>query len=217
MWTTPKAQDARVLSYIALRKAIGVIGFALPVVLIVGKMWWESPGFLPTLSDYYHSVMRDWWVGGLWAIGIFLFSYRFTLLDDILGDIAGTSAIGLALVPNTPDSSNTGPLGHLAWLHFTFSVSFLVALAIFALVLFPRTDTNTASTPQKNEPPPRKRVKNVVYVACGLVMVACLVLIPLIGFIPDTALEQSLHPYLWLESLIVWAFGIAWFVKGTEK
>jgi hypothetical protein len=39
-----------VLSYLGLRKSIGIIGIALPFVLIVGKILLESPGILPSIS-----------------------------------------------------------------------------------------------------------------------------------------------------------------------
>ncbi len=69
--------DSRVISYRAIRKAIGIIGLLLPIALIEGKMYYfHDPGIQGSISSYYYTGMRDVLVGSLWAIGVFLFSYR---------------------------------------------------------------------------------------------------------------------------------------------
>jgi hypothetical protein len=68
--------DPRVRSYLTLRKAIGIVGFALPIVIMIGKMILQGPGIQHSVSGYYYTVMRDVLVGSLCAIGVFLWSYR---------------------------------------------------------------------------------------------------------------------------------------------
>jgi hypothetical protein len=86
------------LSYLSLRRMIGIIGIALPFVLIFGRMILESPGILNSISGYYYSVMRGVFVGSLWAVGIFLLSYRgYNRSDDTAGDVAYVAAIGVSL------------------------------------------------------------------------------------------------------------------------
>src|SRR5437899_11536622 len=67
-------QDPVVLSYLGLRRAVGMIGFLLPVVLAIGKIVLESPGLQHSISAYYYTVVRDVFVGSLCAIGVFLAS-----------------------------------------------------------------------------------------------------------------------------------------------
>ena len=65
-----------VLSYLGLRKAVGIIGTALPFVLAFGKILLEGPGIQNSISSYYHTGMRDVFVGSLCAIAGFLMSRR---------------------------------------------------------------------------------------------------------------------------------------------
>jgi len=206
MQATPNTQRSLVMSYLGLRKSIGVIGVMLPIVLAVGKMLLGSPGLLDSLSAYYYSVMRDVFVGSLWAIAVFLFSYRYAWLDDLAGDLAGISALGAALFPTAPPSASSQQI-FVGWLHWIFSVIFFLTLAFFALVLFRKTDPKTKPTPQKLQ-------RNRVYLVSGITILACLALLGLMSFLPVPSWLQALHPVFWLESLAIWAFGVAWFVKG---
>jgi hypothetical protein len=65
-----------VVSYLSVRRAIGGIGLALPVIL--GPVGWLVFGIeiQDNISSYYHTVLRDVFVGAMCAIGIFLFCYR---------------------------------------------------------------------------------------------------------------------------------------------
>lgn len=49
--------NSLVLSYLGLRKAIGIIGISLPFVLAGGRMFLEEWGILSSISAYYYSVM----------------------------------------------------------------------------------------------------------------------------------------------------------------
>ena len=70
------SQDLLVLSYLELRKAVGIIGFALPFVLAFGKDLLQGPGIEGSISGYYYTDMRNVLVGSLCAIGVFLLSCR---------------------------------------------------------------------------------------------------------------------------------------------
>ena len=61
--------NSLVISYLSLRKAIGVIGITLPFVLVFGKILLQGPGLLGSMSSYYHSIMGDVFVGSFCAIG----------------------------------------------------------------------------------------------------------------------------------------------------
>lgn len=62
-----------VVSYLGIRRAIGAIGLALPILL--GPVGWLVFGIeiQDNLSSYYHTALRDIFVGAMCAIGIFLF------------------------------------------------------------------------------------------------------------------------------------------------
>ena len=69
-------EEEYLISHKLLRRFIGYFGFSLPILmLLVGN----SDGFfnaLPSISDYYYTNARDFFVGLLWAIGIFLITYK---------------------------------------------------------------------------------------------------------------------------------------------
>src|ERR1700751_1595083 len=97
--------DTLVLSYLDLRKSVGVIGTLLPFVVSIGKMLLDSPGLLSSVSSYYYSVMGDVFVGSMCAIGVFLWSYKgYDWRDAVAGTITAVCAIGVALFPIEPDT-----------------------------------------------------------------------------------------------------------------
>src|SRR6478752_8257457 len=96
-----------VISYIGLRRSIGVIGIALPFVLSIGALVLFGSGLQSSISSYYYTGMRGVFVGSMCAVGVFLLSYRFGWWDSVLGGLAGVCAIGLALFPTAPDGDVT--------------------------------------------------------------------------------------------------------------
>ncbi|HEU0001685.1 MAG TPA: hypothetical protein VFQ36_12330 [Ktedonobacteraceae bacterium] len=206
---TTSGQQPLIQSYLLLRKGIGIIGVALPFVLILGKIILESPGISGSLSAYYYSVMRDVFVGSLWVVAIFLICYRYDTLDDLASTLAGISAIGVSLLPTTPDLGATPRQTAIGLAHTSFATCFFLILALMAIFLFRRTD-------QEN-PTQRKQQRNMVYLICGIVILVCVVLAALILLVPylnSVSWLRSLHSIFWLESVSVLAFGVAWFVKG---
>jgi hypothetical protein len=208
MYQQPDPNDSLVLSYLGLRKAIGIIGIALPFVLAFGKMLLDSPGLEGSISYYYYTGMRDVFVGSLCSIAIFLMSYRgYERADDIAGKLACIFALGVALFP-TECVGNVAPAGHvIGILHLVFAACFLLTLAYFSLALFRKTD------PTKT-PTPRKLQRNRVYTVCGYTILACVVLAAIAGFVVTDPSVKKLDPIFWLESIAVIAFGMSWLTKG---
>jgi hypothetical protein len=197
------SEDGLVVSYLTLRKAVGILGIALPVLLAVGCLVvGQCDGLEPSISDYYGTPMRDLFVGLLFAIGLFLFSYRgYDRRDEVAGKLGCCLAMGVALFPTTSTT---------AWVHdahLVFAAALFLTLAWFSLFQF----TQTA----KDVPPTLKKLqRNRIYRTCGIVMLACVASIALYkGFLANTALA-GLNPVFWLESLALWAFGFSWLTKG---
>ncbi|WP_410583022.1 DUF998 domain-containing protein [Amycolatopsis sp. lyj-108] len=199
------ASDNLVHNYLFLRRAIGFLGIGLPFVLIFGKLVVDGGGLLNSISGYYYSGMRDVWVGVMCAIGVFLLSYRgYGRVDDIAGNIAAVAAVGVALFPTTPSNGDRAD-EIIGLLHLGFAAVFFLTLAFFCIVLFTKSD--------KEIPGARKPERNRLYVASGVIMLVCLALIVLCGLVFD-AETRSLYPALWLESVAILAFGVAWLTKG---
>jgi hypothetical protein len=199
--------DTLVHSYLFLRRAIGLIGVGLPVMLIVGKTLLNGGAPLDSISNYYYSDMRGVLIGSMSAVGVFLLSYRgYGLVDDITGDVAAVGAIGVALFPTTPffgDPSHTARV--VGTVHIASAALFFTALIVFCFFLFTRSDSPS--------PTRRKVMRNGVYVACGVIILVCMVLTGVVEVVLHAGVGSP-HWVLWLESAAVVAFGVAWLVKG---
>ncbi len=218
--------DPHVLSYHRVRQALGAVALLLPLSLILGGLGVEG-GLRDSLSNYFFSPLREVFVGALWAIGVFLMSYkgyarrsdeRFS--DQVLARISGLSALMVSVFPSLEDCPvktescvlpertvtqilvHTGPS---AWVHNMSAVVFFLCLVVFCLVQFPKTSDLA-----------RRRI----YRACGYGILATLVLITS-AFLAarlggDAAADfVSRHNLIfWGEALGVWIFALAWLTKG---
>jgi hypothetical protein len=195
-----------VRDYLFLRKAVGIIGFALPSVLAIGNMILHGPGLERSISYYYYTDLRNVFVGSLCAIGVFLMSTKgYDKRDAIAGGLASVFAIGVALLPTTPDGNPTLQDKIIGALHLTSAALLFLTFAYFCLRLFTLTAGN---------PTPRKLMRNRVYRVCGWII---LVSIGLIAVVHIPSLEKmlaSVKPVFWLEALAVMTFGFAWLTKG---
>jgi len=204
----PVPNNPLVLSYLGLRKAIGIIGISLPFVLAFGKMIFESPGIQSSISAYYYTDMRDVFVGSLCAIAVFMMSYKgYDRRDDLAGNLACVFAIGVALFPATPEGNVALQAPLIGSIHIICAFSFFLTLAYFSLVLFRKTDPN-------RKPSRRKLQRNKIYTVCGYTILASIAMIAILALLPHEAPIKKLEPYFWLESLAVVAFGISWLTKG---
>lgn len=192
-----------VRSFLFLRRGVGFIGMTLPFVLILGNLL-VGGGVLYSISGYYHSDLRDIYVGALCACGVFLLFYRgYGRSDQVASIVAGVSAIGAALFPIAPPLGASRVDEVVGALHITFAAVLFLTFAYFCLFEFPKTGGM--------RPTARKLKRNQVYRLSGIVILLCLALILVAGLIPGTS---ELRPALWLESIATLAFGVAWLTKG---
>ena len=198
--------DPLVIQFLNLRKAIGIIGMALPLVLGFGKPLFDAhAGLCSSISAYYYTEMRNVFVGSLCAVGVFLFSYRgFDWRDALAGKVAAASVIGVAMCPTTSDREPTSVTG---WFHIVFASVYFLTLAVFALFLFRLPNKPALQTLRKNR-------RNQVYAVCGCTILLCLALIVIAFRLPQGSPILNLDPVFWLESAAIFAFGICWWVKG---
>jgi hypothetical protein len=166
---------------------------------VLGFVVAPDSGLQPSISDYYSLRTRDVFVGILFTVAWFLFTYRgYERKDNVAGDLACVFALGVALSPNSGSRLE-------AVVHYACAALLFLVLAYFSLFLFTKSSSN---------PTPQKLLRNRVYRACGVAMLGCVALIPAYQLLlADTAIAD-LKPVFWLESLALWAFGVSWFVKG---
>lgn len=195
------------VSYLFLRRAVGLIGSLLPIALPLGYSattgHWR---LLPSVSSYYYTDMRNPFVGALCAVGVFLICYRYQHWDDLLSSLAGACAIGVAMCPPVPP--NPSGLARTAGvLHVVFAALFLVAMALMCLFLFTRSDMPEGERPQP------KNMRNAIYRTCAVVVLAFTALAGLASFAPQSFIDAA-HPLFWCEAIATFAFGFAWWIKG---
>ena len=189
-------------SYLHLRRAVGLIGVLLPPILVLGAMLiFGGKTIQPSISHYYHTVMRDLFVGALCAVALFMFFYSgHDKWDDWTGHATGAFALVVAWFPTT----ETGPSDGIGKIHFIFAALFFLSLIVFTLVLFRRKDQN---------PTPEKLFRNKVYLGCGIIMSLCLLSIVLyLNFLSDGT-PSSFFVFC-AETLALVAFGVSWLIKG---
>lgn len=197
-------------SYLALRKAVGIIGMALPLVLLSAQR-----GDLDSVSQAYYTGSGGLFVAGLGAIGVFLLFYRgVDGRDRIASCFAGVSALVVGLVPcGCGSHGGSLPLwgwspayGNSVWplVHLAAAAALFVVLALFCLWLFPMSDVPRRTNPKKDQ-------RNAVYRAAGLVIVGCL-----LALLAHFAVVEWLPVggVFWLETAMLVAFGLSWAVKG---
>jgi hypothetical protein len=207
----PPPDNSLIISYLALRKTIGVLGILLPFLVSLGALLIFQTPLQESISAYYYTGTGNVFVGTLWAIGFFFFSYKgYDRRDDTAGDMAFVFALGVSLFPTAPNCAAC-PYSHIASvLHGVFAALLFLTLSYFSLFLFTLTDPS--KTPTR-----RKLQRNMVYRVCGYTILVCILLVLPLELLPDIAAvvaAEKYDPVFWLEAIAIIAFGFSWLTKG---
>ncbi|MGB1308298.1 MAG: DUF998 domain-containing protein [Oceanihabitans sp.] len=208
----------QLISYMLLRQLVGLLGILLPILLIVGAFYYGDCSIVQSsISDYYHTKMRNILVGVLCAVALFMFAYKgYDKRDSIAGNLACIFAIGVAFFPTGVDTVSECAeqcIVYENWIqtvHFAFAALFFSVLIYFSLFLFTKSKTPKAN--QRSQ----KRKRNTIFHICAYVMIACVALIALYFLFLEEKFPELKHldPVFWLETIALWAFGISWLTKG---
>lgn len=192
----------QVHSYLSLRKAVGWIGILLPFVLVAGHLIiFNGASALTNMSAYYHTGMRDLFVGAICAIALFLFFYKgYDRWDNSAANLAGFFALGVAFFPTVKE----GPWDWIAWVHFSCAACFLVILALISIFLFTRGEEHLTEM---------KKKRNLIFRACGIIMLVALASIE-VFFLFFDGINSDSRFVLIAETVTLMAFGISWLTKG---
>jgi hypothetical protein len=200
------------LSYLLLRKVIGVLGILLPVICFTFGIIFGGFPLKDSISQYYHSNVRDVFVGIMATVALFLFVYKgYDKIDKIVCTATGCAGLGLALFPCYVIPAVSTNVSILVInpvisniIHITCAGLFFTLLALNSLLLFTKTS---------GEMTDNKKKRNVVYRSCGIAILSILVLVVIIMTPLGNAI-QFFNPVFFLEFLMLIAFGISWLVKG---
>ena len=212
-----------VLSYFAERRAAGYIGFLLPpVVLIYDK--YLTLGCLPSsISASYHTGIRNFLVGSLCAVGVFLISSIGYHEDKPWSIFAGVMAFLVAFCPTHGGACQVAgspePAEVTSVIHGIAACALFLTFAYFCLVLFIRTSTNGAivKRPKLATLPKPKRKRNIAYLVCGWIIVTTMAVFGMwAGCSKLLKIAEPQHLLFVVEWVCLWAFGFAWLVKGQQ-
>ncbi|HRF49157.1 MAG TPA: hypothetical protein PLC98_16110 [Anaerolineales bacterium] len=196
----------------AHRQLLGITGMLLPVALFGLSATRPISGIDPytplgSLSAYYYTGAAAAFSGILVAIALNLLTYRGYeepgSFDRPVAIIAGCAAIVVVLFPTgapTPlhvDSWWTPAMGVL---HYAAAAVLFAGLAVFCLLLFPRTQKGGGI------PTLQKRRRNYIYYSCGALILVGMVWAYLAARVGDSIFLP--------ESVAVEAFAISWLTKG---
>lgn len=201
-------EDARIISFMTLRKAVGYLGAGLPLGLWLGSLLLSHQAVLrPSVSDYYYTDVRNGFVGDLIAIGVFLLAYRgYDRWDVTATNAAGFFAIVVALLPTSPPDPSTKALW-IGRVHLTSAALLFLTLAAISIWLFRKASPGQTVTVAKSR-------RNAVYLWSGIVILASVAAILLLRWILGDATMARHHIVFWFEALALLAFGFSWLTKG---
>lgn len=207
-----------IISYLTLRKAVGILGMTLPFILALGFLFiGKSCTFPPSISHFFYTGMGNYFVGILCAVSLFLFAYNgYSNTDKWVSKCAGLFAALVALFPtnfnNYADiacsriSGGENTLSNI--IHYGSATLLFSCFAFFSLVLFTKTDKTGDINPEK-------KIRNSIYKACGWIIVFCIAGIAAYNFFPELPrLLKTYKPVFVLETIALLAFGYSWLIKG---
>lgn len=199
------------VSYLGVRRAIGMIGLLLPIALV--PVGWLVFGIelQDNLSSYYHTPLRDVFVGAMCAISCFLFCYRgYDWIERWTGYCGSIAALGVALFPL---DAHSDPLFQTSLVGYTHTVSggaFFLTLAFYSLYHFPKTSAKPADDALVSS-------RNLIYRSSGIVILVSMLAMGSYLVLLPSSWKGFFNRYnflLWMEWIAVWAFAAAWLTKG---
>jgi uncharacterized protein YacL len=192
---------------------IGILGMLLPIVCYLGGRIISGQALGPSISHYYYTSVRDVFVGILISVAMFLVSYRgYKKIESLVSSITGAAALGIALFPCfTEKMERVGffqlPVKVSNTCHVICAGLFFLLLAINAIFIFTMTSSQGNVTD-------RKKKRNIIYVASGIVILVCLSVLWYLGIKFEQGYLNQKNWVFYLESVLLEAFGISWLVKG---
>jgi hypothetical protein len=198
-----------VLSYFAQRRIAGFIGIFLPIIvfLLTKGLGHALPD---SISASYYTIARNYFVGSLCAVGIFLVSSIGYDEDRLLSLLAGALAIIVAFSP-CKDPNGAPPVLHSNIIHGIAACLLFLDFAWICLFRFTRTTNQQSPSPGSNAVTPRKHIRNSFFRVCGVVMVATMAIYAIVDF----GLHKEIpHLLFAVETICLFVFGLAWIIKG---
>ena len=207
-------------SYYRIRKIIGLLGIALPILIYTfhGEI-------LSSISHYYYSRSAVFFIAILSAFGLLLISYKGyekdkdteIFSDNLITHIGGIAALLVVLLPTTCIGSNSAEITNMCLLqnyplfghdneiiriiHLLSAGVFLFTMGYMSIFRF-----------TKGKLTDEKKTKNRIYRFCGIAVWISICILAVESILPNFHFTE--YDVFIFETVSVVAFGIAWLVKG---
>lgn len=228
--------DIGTIKFTKMRHCIGLLGLALPFVIVIQMRCIGGCCYLQdSISHYFYTVSAPWFVGILWGLGLVLIFYPtpepkdnpFSAcswkickvfkphLDGTLTTIAGFCSIIVSLVPtNNSKSAEACPLFHYepnnlsAGIHYSSAASMLLIFSYMSICIFTRTNNvNWRANKWKVK-------RNRVYITCGVLTFLSILTVAILAIYEACGGKVYAKSTYFLEVTALVPFGISWLVKG---
>lgn len=186
------------INTLRLRAIIGWLGMLLPWIVVA------LTGYIP------QSISATWYTNActpfmiiLGSAAVLLISYKgYELLDDIILTCSGIAGLGICLFPCaiTNSAENVGTF--MIDKNVSDIIHMICAVVFFALLSYNSIFLFTKSSGEMTK---RKKIRNIIYIVCGIGMIASF----LILLLPYFRIK------IWLtETIALFFFGISFLTKA---
>lgn len=210
-------------SYRSLRQTVGALGLFLPLVIFIHTRYiGNCPYLQDSISHYFYTNANVWFIGIFWGLALVLLFYpsypNEPKTDGRLTTIAGILAFLVSLFPTRPNSHTSCAIFALdypnwvAWIHFGSASIMLLIFSYMSIAIFTKTDKPDLSLAEYKW----KRIRNKIYIICGLLTFVSLALAGLFNYLELYILKYPPFPKytFWFEVGALVPFGFSWLIKG---
>jgi len=197
-------QDLMAHTYFGLRWGLGIAAFLLPLVTRLGEWMLTDHSQPDSISGYYHTGMRNYFIATLMVIAAGLFLYKgFSRLENLLLNVAGIATALIAFFPTGCDAGATECASFSApAVHGTCAIIAFGCIGIVAIFLGP-------SNLDLLDDERRKRTLRTLYRAVGLGML-------LVPGLTAILAHHDVGWLYWVELGALWIFVLYWGAKTVE-
>lgn len=201
------------INVLKLRKILGWLGAALPIIVAALYMIFEVSAFIfpeSISATYYVDSCITPFMIILGAAGILLMCYEgYDKQDRIVCTLAGIFGLFICLFPCFNEGLDFGPWTPVGtfqlpavvsgWIHNISAIIFFGLLAYNSYFLFTKSGAEMTA---------EKKKRNIIFKTCGIGMIASFVLL-----IPLTILDVYYATWL-IEAIALGFFGVSWLTKS---
>jgi hypothetical protein len=193
-------------TYFLLCVGIALIGILFPLILWFGGLI-IGVQLQGSISAYYHTPMRNIFVGSLFSIGTFLYLYKgFSTQENIALNFAGIFALCVALLPTSAIVDLKCDTFTAPYLHGVSALLFFIIIAY--VCIFRSKDTLAVISAGS----PRRNFYERLYKILGILMI----FLPFLSALLLHLLGETHSIVFFVEFAGVWVFSAYWIFKSRE-